>query len=189
MLGMFGAALFFAGLLIEYQYGLFPPGDGTLYVLNQVQFTAAMTCILVMLWQMRNIRAGGNGRFARITLTIFPIGWAMLIVANLIGLFAGSGDNLLYPLGGLTSIVFGLLAGISVALNRNWSGWGRFALLIQGLYNLLVMMVLPLALTGSVDPTLPTESLWMATWFLLGLALTQYAPNEEAVGARAEMAA
>lgn len=38
MLGMFGVALFFAGLLIEYHYGLFPPGSGTLYVINQLVF-------------------------------------------------------------------------------------------------------------------------------------------------------
>ena len=188
MLGMFGAALFFVGLLIEYHYGLFPPGNGTLYVLNQVQFTVAMVCILVMLWQMRGMQMGGNGRFARITLTIFPIGWAALIVANLIGLLTGNADNLLYPLGGLTNMFFGLLAGIAVALNRSWSGWGRFALLLQGVYNLLVMMVLPLILTGSIDPTLLTESLWMATWFLLGLALFQSTREEQPIDAQTRTA-
>lgn len=174
-LGMFGAALFFVGLLVEYHFGLFPPGSGTLYVLNQVQFTVAMTCMLAMLWQMRGMRVGGNGRFARITLTIFPIGWGLLIVANLISLLTGNSDNLLYPLGGVMNLLFGLLAGIAVALNKNWSGWGRFALLLQGLYYLLIMMVLPLMLTGSVEPTQLTESLWMVTWFLLGLALFQFA--------------
>ncbi len=188
VLGMFGATLFFVGLLIEYHFGLFPPGNGTLYVLNEVQFTVAMTCILVMLWQMRGMRAGGNGRFARITLTIFPIGWALLIGANLISLLTGNADNLLYPLGGLTSMLFGLLAGIAVALNRSWSGWGRFALLLQGVYNLLVMMILPLVLTGSIDPTLLTESLWMATWFLLGLALFQSTHEEKSIDAQARTA-
>jgi hypothetical protein len=188
VLGMFGAALFFVGLLIEYDYGLFPPGSGTLYVLNQVQFTIAMACILVMLWQMRGMRVGGNGRFARITLTIFPIGWAMLIMGNLVSLLTGNADNLLYPLGGLTSMLFGLLAGIAVASNRNWSGWGRFALLWQGLYNLLVMVVLPLVLTGSIEPTLLTESLWMAAWFLLGLALFQSTHKEIMVDAQARTA-
>ena len=53
-------------------------------------------------------------------------------MANLISLFTGNADNLLYPLGGLTNMFFGLLAGIAVALNRSWSGWGRFALLLQG---------------------------------------------------------
>ncbi|HFQ94842.1 MAG TPA: hypothetical protein ENK32_12575 [Anaerolineae bacterium] len=109
-----------------------------------------------------------NGRFARITLTIFPIGLMMIIAADLVSLLTGSADNLLYPLGGLTTMLFGLLAGIAVARNKNWSGWGRFALLLEGLYQL--MMVLPLILIDS-EPTLLTESLWMATWFLLGLAL------------------
>ena len=56
---MFGAMLFFVAL-IEYHFGLFPPGNGTLFVLNQVQFYVAMTCILVMLWGMRGAKAGAN---------------------------------------------------------------------------------------------------------------------------------
>jgi len=116
------------------------------------------------------------------------MGWALLIGANLIGLLTGNADNLLYPLGGVTSMLFGLLSGIAVALNRNWLGWGRFALLLQGVYDLLVMMVLPLVLTGSIDPTLLTESLWMATWLLLGLALFQSAHKGKLADAQARTA-
>lgn len=54
-------------------------------------------------------------------------------------------------------------------------GNGRFAPLLQGVYYLLVMMILPPILTGSNEPTLLTESLWMATWFLMSLALWQQA--------------
>ena len=132
-----------------------------------------MCCILVLLRGMRILWASGISRFARITLTIFSIGWAMLIVATLVSLLTGNPDNLLFPLGGLSYLLFGLLAGIAVARNKNWPGWGRFALLLQGLYYLLVMMVLPLALTDSVEPTLLMESVWMAIWFLVGLALWQ----------------
>jgi hypothetical protein len=124
-----------------------------------------------MLWGMRQVRAGGNGRFARITLTIFPIGWAALILGGIVSLITGNAGNLFYPLGGLTVMVFGLLTGIAVALGRNWQGRTRFMPLLQGVYYLLVMMILPLILTGSIEPTLLTESLWMLTWFLLGLAL------------------
>jgi hypothetical protein len=157
--------------LIEYRFGLFPPGKGTLYVLNQIQFSVAMTCILLMLWGMRTARAGGNGRFARVTLTLFPIGWAVLILGGIVGLVTGNSDNLLFPLGGLSCMLFGLLAGIAVVLGKKWHGWTRFAPLLQGLYYLLVMIILPPVLTGSNEPTLLTESLWMATWFLMGLAL------------------
>jgi hypothetical protein len=169
--GMFGAVFFFIGLLIEYRFGLFPPGKGTLYVLNQVQFFVAMTCILLMLWGMRTARAGGNGRFARVTLTLFPIGWAVLILGGIVGLVTGNSDNLLFPLGGLSCMLFGLLAGIAVALGKNWHGWTRFAPLLQGLYYSLAMIILPPVLTGSNEPTLLTESLWMVTWFIMGLAL------------------
>ena len=170
-LGMFGALLFFVGLLIEYRYGLFPPGSGTLFVINQMMFFVAMGCILLMLWGMRQARAGGNGRFARITLTIFPIGWAALLLGGIVSLLTGNADNLFFPLGGLTVMVFGLLAGIAVALGKNWQGWSRFAPLLQGVYYLLVMMILPPILTGSNEPTFLTESLWMLTWFLMGLAV------------------
>jgi hypothetical protein len=167
--GMGGAILFFIGLLIEYNYGLFPPNQGTLFVLNQVLFCVAMTGILFMLWGMRTVKAGGNSLFAIITLTIFPLSWAMLIAATLIGLVTGNSDNLLFPLGGLTSMLFGLLAGIAVLIGKKWRGWARFAPLLHGVYNL--MLVLPLFLTASTEPTLLTESLFMLTWFLMGLAL------------------
>ena len=179
VLGMFGAALFFVGLLIEYRYGLFPPGSGTLFVFNQIIFFVAMGCILLILWEMRQARAGGNGRFARITLTIFPIGWAALLLGGIVSLLTGNADNLFFPLGGLTVMVFGLLAGIAVVMGKKWRGWTRFAPLIQGLYYLLVMMILPPILTGSNEPTLLTESLWMLTWFLMSLVLWQQVKESE----------
>ncbi len=60
ILGMLGAVLFFIGLLIEYRFGLFPPGSGTLYVLNQVQFLVAMSGILVDVVGYEN--GAGRGR-------------------------------------------------------------------------------------------------------------------------------
>jgi hypothetical protein len=180
IIGMFGAALFFVGLLIEYRFGLFPPGTGTLFILNQVQFFVAMGCIFMMLWEMRKVQAGGNGRFARISLTIFPIGWVALILGGIVSLLTGNDENLFFPLGGLTVMVFGLLAGIAVVMGKKWHGWSRFAPLIQGLYYLIVMMILPPVLTGSNEPTLLTESLWMATWFLMSLAV--YVNGRQVVG-------
>lgn len=179
LLGMGGAVLFFIGLLIEYQYGLFPPGSGMLFTINQIMFFVAMTGILVMLWGMRQSGAGGDGRLARVSLTLFPIGWAALIVGGIVSLFTGNTDNPLFPIGALTILMFGLLAGIAVARDRQWQGWTRFAPLLQGVYYLLVMMLLPPILTGSNEPTLLTESLWMVTWFLMGLAL--YLNGQEVV--------
>lgn len=120
---------------------------------------------------MGQVQAGGNGRFARISLTIFPIGWAALIVGGIVSLITGNADNLFFPLGGLTTMLFGLLAGIAVVIGKKWHGWTRFAPLLQGVYYLLVMMIFPPILTGSIEPTFLTESLWMATWFLMSLAL------------------
>ena len=171
ILGMLGAGLFFIGLLIEYRYELFPPGSGPLYVLNQIQFYVAMSGILAMLWGMRAAKAGGDGRLASVSLTLLPIGWAALILGGIISLISGNDDNILSLLGVLTILIFGLLAGIAVARAKNWQGWTRYAPLLQAVYFLVVMMILPPLLTGSNDPTLLTESLWMAIWFLMGLAL------------------
>lgn len=180
ILGMLGAVIFFLGLLVEYRYGLFPPGSGTLYVLNQVQFMVAMSCMLVMLLGMRAARAGGDSRFARITLTLFPIAWATLIVGGLISLFTGNGDNILAPLGGLSGLLLALLAGIAVAVAGKWQGWTRYALLLQGLYSVLEVVIMTI-INGAPDPTLLTESLWMATWFLTSLALYVNGRTEVAV--------
>lgn len=171
--GMSGAVLFFIALLIEYRYGLFPPGNGALYVANQLMFFVAMTGILIMLVGMRQSRAGGDGILARVSLTLFPIGWAAIILGGIMNLFTYNEDIPLIPLGALTMLLFGLLSGIEVARSGPWQGWTRRAPLLQGLYYLLVMMILPPLLTGSNEPTLLTESAWMATWFLMGMALFQ----------------
>ena len=186
LLGIGGAALFFAGLLTEYRYGLFPPGDGSpAYVLNQVQFPGAMIGIGAMLWEVRTDRAGGDSRLARLCLTLFPLGWFALIAGGVVSLITGNADNLFYPLGGLAFMLFGLLSATFVAVAGKWRSWTRFALLLQGVYYVLVMMLLPLLLTGSIEPTLLTGSLWMATWFVLGLALAQQKQQRPVPGAPA----
>jgi hypothetical protein len=181
ILGMFGAVIFFLALLVEYRYGLFTPGSGPLYVLNELLFMVALAGMLVMLLGLRAARAGGDGRFARITLTLFPIALATIILATLISITTGNADNILFPLGGLSSMLFGLLAGIAVAVAGKWRGWTRYAPLLQGVYSLLQLVVMTL-INGSPDPNLLTESLWMVTWFLMGLAL--YVNGKTAVAAR-----
>jgi hypothetical protein len=59
------------GLLVEYRYGLFPPNSGTVFVANQLMFLAAMSCIWVMLVSLWRAKAGGNGRFGKISLGLF----------------------------------------------------------------------------------------------------------------------
>lgn len=169
LLGMGGAVLFFANLLIEYRYGLFPPGSGTLYVTNQVMFFVAMTGLVIMLWGLRQSGAGGDGRLARFSLTLFPLGLAAIILGGISGLFTQSEDSPLIPIGALIMLVFGLLSGIAVARAARWQGWTRYAPLLQGVY--YAILVVSNALSGFGGPTLLTESLWMGTWLLISLAL------------------
>lgn len=180
VLGVVGATLFFVGLQMEYHYGLFSPGHGLLLVANQLLFTVAMSCIAIMLWHIRAAKAVGNGRFAQVVLTVFPLGWAALILGNIFGLLAGNFDNLLLPLGGLSNMLFGLLAGIVIAAGKQWHGWARFALLLEATYYALGMVILPVLITGDIEPTLLRESLWMVVWFQVGLALLLQAKRDQA---------
>jgi hypothetical protein len=169
LVGMASAVLFFVGLLIEYRYDLFPPGGGTLYLANQIMFFVAMTGLVMMLWGMRQSGAGGDGRLARLSLTLFPLGLAAIILGGIMGLFTQSQDSPLIPIGALIMVVFGLLSGIAVARAGRWQGWTRFAPLLQGVY--YAILVASIALSGFDGPTQLTESLWMVTWFLTSLAL------------------
>jgi hypothetical protein len=171
IVGMAGALVFFIALIIEYRYGLFPPGGGALFAANQIMFIVAMTGLFVLLLGMRMDKVGGDGWPARLILTFFPLGWLALILASSISLIDGSGDNLLYPIGGLSNLLFGLLTGIVVLRAGRWQGWTRFAPLLQATYYLVIMFGLTPILTGSIEPTFLTESLWMVTWFLMGVAL------------------
>ncbi len=166
-----GSLLWVAAILVEYGFGLKPPSSGTLYYLNQAMFFVAeagwVTGIFGLIWA----RAAGSGAFGKIALGIFAFGWITLVVAIPVGIIAGSQDIALYPLGGLTSMLGGLLAGAAVVAARRWQGWQRFSVLFYALYYFLVLM-LPLFLTGQAGgPTMVTEVLWGLAWLPMGYAL------------------
>ena len=167
-IGMFGALLFFLNLLIEYKFNLFPPGSGWLFVTNQVMFFVAMLCMLWMLIGLWQNRITGERWYGRIPLGLFVFGWATLTIASFISVFTGNNDMILYPIGGMGMLLGSLLTGIAAAVVGRWHGWHRFAPLFLGLINPVSMII-----RGTVEPNLLIESLWMAGWFLVGLALYQ----------------
>ena len=176
LIGMAGSLLFFVGLLIEYQNDLFPPGNGALFVINQIMFFSAMSGILFMIYSLRGSGALGEKRFGKISQGIFFGGWAFLIIGGILGLLTGEWDeNLFFPIGSMLFLVGGLLTGIAVLTTRHWQGWRRLAPLGQAVYYIIVMMILPPLLWGTNEPTLLIESLWMLTWFLMSLAMYQSA--------------
>jgi hypothetical protein len=166
---MAGAVLWIIALLIEYGYDLFPPGSGTLFVVNQSMFALAMMGLILGILGLFWAQVVGKGWFGRITLSLFLAGFCALFVALLVSLTTGSTAlDLLAPIGGILGNIGGLLAGIAIALARHWRGWRRFAVLLFGLYYLLVIM-LPIIIAEQ-EPTLITESGWALAWLLIGTA-------------------
>lgn len=175
--GMFGAALWFVALLIEYRFGLFPPGSGALFTANQTMFFVAQLCYLTTIAGLMRAGAGG-GWFGKISLGLLFVGWAALAVALGLSLFSdASVADALIPIGGIASTLGGLLTGIAVAVVGRLRGWHRFSPLVQGTYQLFVIF-LPAIFIDGRGPTQLTESLWTGTWFLIGLALFASATSE-----------
>jgi hypothetical protein len=177
--GMFGSALWVLALYIEYAYDLLQPRESVLYAANQAMFLVGMLCFLAVIAGL--MRAGAGGRFGKISLGIFFFGWAMFAVAvllDVIGISVISDSpiaDLVILIGAVTSTLGGFLAGIAVAVSGRLPGLWRFAPLSQGLYQIAAF--LRVVLFGQ-EPTQLTESLWMATWFLIGLALLVAASDE-----------
>jgi hypothetical protein len=170
--GMAGAAFFIFNLIIEYRYDLFPPGEGPLYVANQLGFFAGMIGLLIMLVGLWRARAAGDGWFGRLALGLFIVAWTLLILGGFISLFTGNADSFLQPLGGLGGLLGAVLTGIAVVLARRWTGWQRFAPLAQGLFMPAMMII-----RGEFQPTFVIEVVWMGLWFLTSLALYTARPQ------------
>jgi hypothetical protein len=166
VIGMAGALLYVANLLVEYRYDLFPPGAGVLYTANQLGFYTAMALLLLLLVGLWRVRATGDSKLGRLSLGLFIAGWAALIVGGFIMLATGTDEIILFPLGGMAQLLGALLTGIAVARAGRWQGWQRFTPLALGLFNPLVA-----AIRATIEPTLPIEVTWMALWFLVALAL------------------
>lgn len=175
--GMAGAVFFIINLMIEYRYDLFPPDSGPAFVANQLGFFAGMIGLLIMLVGMWRARAAGDGRFGRLALGFFIAAWATLILGGFISLFTGA-DSFLVAIGGLGGLLGALLTGVAVVFARRWTGWQRFALLIQGLFMPLMMI-----LRGTPEPTFIIEVAWMALWFITSLALYTMGKEPEAESA------
>ena len=170
VVGMVAAGLWLAALFVEYQYGLLPPGNGSwLYYADQFVFFIALAGYLVMLLGLWQSKAIGDGKFGKISLGIFITGIAALLIAQVVQWLTKNPDFFLYPIGGIFQLLGGLLTGIAVVLAKRWSGWQRFAPLLQGLYYAIILLI-PIAVSNQ-SPTQLTEGLWQVTWFITSLAL------------------
>jgi hypothetical protein len=168
--GMISAGIWLIALFIEYKFGLLPPGNGSwLYYVDQLLFFLALTGYLLMLLGLWHSHAVGDSRFGKISLGIFMTGIGALLIAQIFQWIIHNPDFFLYPVGGIFQLAGGILTGIAVFAAKRWSGWQRFAPLLQGLYYLVVLFI-PIAVSNQ-SPTQLTEGVWQVTWFITSLAL------------------
>lgn len=177
---LIGAGLLWAiAILIEYRFGLKPPNHGVLYAIDQGMFFVAQLGYITGITGLMWARAAGDGRLGKVALGLFAFGWIILAIAALLAWITRDNNLPLFPIGGLTAMVGGLLSGVAVVLARQWTGWQRFTVLFYALYY-LVALLLPLFLV-SHGPTLGAESLWGLAWTPIGAALVSAGSMTRAV--------
>src|SRR5256885_16025752 len=95
--GMTAAGLWVIALVVEYQYGLRPPGNGSgPYKADQVAFFVAQGGYLVTLIGLFRSRAGGDGWFGRAAIGLLIIAVTAILRAPGLGAF-GISALLLLP--------------------------------------------------------------------------------------------
>jgi hypothetical protein len=167
-----GSSLWAVAIMVQYAFDLYHPGEGLLFVINQTTFFLAISGWLGGTLGLFWIHVNGGTRFARITLGMFVLGWLLVLIALPIIAVTGNEDMALAPIGGLLTVLFGLLAGIAVARSRLWSDWRRFSLLIYTLLHFLVLL-LPVAISGHAPHVIP-EFMWAFFWLPLAYSLITY---------------
>jgi len=124
---MLAAVVWVMALVIEYQYGLRPPGNGSRqYKADQAAFFLAQVGYLAMLIGLFLSRAGGDGRFGRAAIGIWTIAVAAIVLAQALGV-VGVTAVFLLPIGGVGQILGSVLTSVAVWRAGRWTGWRRFA--------------------------------------------------------------
>jgi hypothetical protein len=177
---MLAAAVWVVALVVEYQVGLRPPGNGsTLYKADQAAFFFAQVGYLALLIGVFRSKAGGDGLFGRIAIGVWIIAIVAIVLGQLLGL-AGVNAVFLLPVAGVGQILGSILTSIAVWRAGRWTGWRRFVPAIWTVYFLvtivavvtaLPLLSIPAAAPNPSAPSPPVEALWQAAWFLVALAL------------------
>jgi hypothetical protein len=179
MICVAAAIVWIMAISIEYPLHLQPPGGGTIYYLNQTMFLVAILGYVIGILGLMWSHAAGNGWFGKITLSLFGLGWVVIMTATILSLLTGNNDSLLFPLGGLSASLGCLLSGIVIMMTKRWQGWQRWSVLIYAIYYWAALF-LPLVIANQ-EPNQITETIWGLAWLLIGLALYTNSRNPEVV--------
>jgi hypothetical protein len=138
IVGMVASPVWIVALVVEYQFGLRPPGDGSaLYQADQAAFTLAELGYLLMLIGLFRSHAGGDGTLGRTGIVIWAIAIGALALGQLLQ-FVGVEVIPLLPIGGLGQLIGSLLAAIAVWRAGRWTGWRRLAPAIWAFYTFIL---------------------------------------------------
>lgn len=188
IVGMVGALVWIFSVFMQNQYDLFGPGSGPLYPVHQLLAFVALAGMAIgfggLVW-------GGAvvNRFGKTAVSLYAIGWGLIILAGLVGLILQTDDSpifILYPIGGLLTDVGGLLIGIAVIVARQWSGWQRFMPLLSFL-TIFFGVNLPSTLGATDGPGMVGELIMGACWFGVALAVFTKSQAETAVSLNANV--
>ena len=178
--GILASALWVVALIVEYQFALRPPGDGSdLYKADQAAFLLAEAGYLAMLIGLYRAHPGGHRWFGRAAIGLWIMGIAAILLALILGLFRVEAVFLL-PIGGLGQLLGSILTAVAVVRARRWTGWRRFTPAIWTGYFLfsavsviaaIPVLTIPAAAPSPRAPNPVLEGVWQGAWFLLSLAL------------------
>jgi hypothetical protein len=180
VVGMAAAVLWTVALIVEYQFGLRPPGNGTVaYRADQAAFFLAQVGYLALLIGLFRSRAGGAGLFGRLAIGIWVIAISAIVLGQALGLF-GINAIFLLPVAGIGQILGSVLTSVAVWRAGCWTGWRRIApaiwttyffITIAAVIAVIPVLTIPAAAPNPRAPSPFLEAGWQGAWFLLSVAL------------------
>lgn len=169
-----GVALAAGGLLwqpllaFENLAGLYDPSTTWQWYLDQWGFLVAMSCLLVGLVALDRAGVTGEGRIGRWAMHVLVLAWGALVLGQVVKLTMGWDVEVVGIVGGLLTYPAALVAGLAVVRSGRWTGWRRWTLLGEGVYETVVILV-PL-LVANWGPSWATEAGWQLSWVMVGVA-------------------
>ena len=131
-----------------------------------------MTCVCVGLAGLDRAGVAGEGRLGRWAMHVLVFAWGALVLGQFLKLTVGWEVPGVGIVAGLLTYPAALLPGYAVVHAGRLTGWRRWTLLVEGVYETMVILVPLLALNWG--PSWATEAGWQLCWVLLGVAaLTQ----------------
>ena len=180
VVGMAASVVWTVALTVEYQYGLRPPGNGTVaYEADQAAFFLAQVGYLVVMIGLYESKAGGTGWFGRLAIGIWVIGMVAIVLGQGLGLLGVSAIFFL-PVAGIGQTIGAVLTSVAVWRARRWTGWRRLApaiwtaylfFTIASLIAAVPVLTIPAAAPSPRAPSPVLEGLLQGAWFALSLAL------------------